>query len=44
MLQQDLDHGYVTARGVAEDYGFAVTADGRVVRPVGSSPSGNPAR
>jgi 5-oxoprolinase (ATP-hydrolysing)/N-methylhydantoinase A len=31
MLQADLDHGYVTARGVADDYGRRVTPDGRVV-------------
>ncbi len=31
LLQVDLDHGYVTPRGVTEDYGRSVTTDGRVV-------------
>jgi 5-oxoprolinase (ATP-hydrolysing)/N-methylhydantoinase A len=37
-LQHDLDHGYVTARGVAEDYGRAVTSDGRISQPGAPSP------
>jgi 5-oxoprolinase (ATP-hydrolysing)/N-methylhydantoinase A len=32
LIQRDLDDGYVTARGVAKDYGDHVTGDGRVVR------------
>jgi 5-oxoprolinase (ATP-hydrolysing)/N-methylhydantoinase A len=32
LVQQDLDHGYVTPRGVAEDYGCEVAPDGSVVR------------
>jgi 5-oxoprolinase (ATP-hydrolysing)/N-methylhydantoinase A len=40
MIQSDLDHGYVTPRGVVEDYGCEVGADGSVARPTGSSPSG----
>jgi N-methylhydantoinase A/oxoprolinase/acetone carboxylase beta subunit/N-methylhydantoinase B/oxoprolinase/acetone carboxylase alpha subunit len=31
MLQADLDHGYVTERGVVSDYGRTVAPDGRVV-------------
>jgi 5-oxoprolinase (ATP-hydrolysing)/N-methylhydantoinase A len=31
-LQHDLDHGYVTARGILDDYGSSVAPDGRVVR------------
>jgi 5-oxoprolinase (ATP-hydrolysing)/N-methylhydantoinase A len=31
LIQRDLDDGYVTARGVAEDYGRRLTADRRVV-------------
>jgi N-methylhydantoinase A/oxoprolinase/acetone carboxylase beta subunit/N-methylhydantoinase B/oxoprolinase/acetone carboxylase alpha subunit len=42
MIQHDLDHGYVTARSVAEDYGHAVTADNRVVPAAGSPPSDDP--
>ena len=30
LIQRDLDHGYVTPRGVAEGYGRSVAADGRV--------------
>src|SRR5262245_11583029 len=39
MVQHDLDHGYVTGRGVTEDYGRVVTADGRV----GGAPDSPPA-
>jgi 5-oxoprolinase (ATP-hydrolysing)/N-methylhydantoinase A len=42
-VQHDLDHGYVTPRGVVEDYGRQVTADGRLVRDAGSPPPGEPA-
>jgi 5-oxoprolinase (ATP-hydrolysing)/N-methylhydantoinase A len=38
MIQADLDHGYVTPRGVAEDYGHAVTPEGRVARPADAPP------
>jgi N-methylhydantoinase B/oxoprolinase/acetone carboxylase alpha subunit len=44
MIQHDLDHGYVTPRAVVEDYGHAVTADGRVLRPAGLPPATDPAR
>ena len=43
LIQHDLDHGYVTPRGVAEDYGRAVTADGRVVPAAGSPTPDDPA-
>jgi hypothetical protein len=42
MVQHDLDHGYVTAGGVAQDYGHAVTADNRVVPAAGSPLSDDP--
>ena len=35
LIQHDLDHGYITARAVVEDYGKAMTADGRVVPATG---------
>jgi len=44
MLQHDLDHGYVTPRAVVEDYGHAVTADGRVVPSTGLPTPDNPAQ
>ena len=40
MIQSDLEHGYVTARGVVEDYRCEVRSDGSVARPAGLSPSG----
>ncbi len=38
LIQHDLDHGYVTARGIAEDYGCAVASDGCVVRAAAPPP------
>jgi hypothetical protein len=40
MIQSDLEHGYVTPRGVVEDYRCEVRSDGSVARPAGLSPSG----
>jgi hypothetical protein len=43
MIQRDVDHGYVTARGIAEDYGCEVTPDGGVARAAAPPPSGGTA-
>jgi 5-oxoprolinase (ATP-hydrolysing)/N-methylhydantoinase A len=43
MIQRDVDHGYVTARGIAEDYGCEVAPDGGIVRAAAPPPSGGTA-
>ena len=40
LIQHDLDQGYVTPRGIAEDYGGPVTPDGGVVRAAAPPPGG----
>jgi 5-oxoprolinase (ATP-hydrolysing)/N-methylhydantoinase A len=44
LIQHDLDHGYVTPRGVAEDYGGVVASDGRVTRGPDAPLAGGAAR
>jgi 5-oxoprolinase (ATP-hydrolysing)/N-methylhydantoinase A len=43
LIQHDLDHGYVTSRGVAGDYGSVVVSDGRVARGPVAPPAGGAA-